>query len=107
MRSSILIFETVPKAMRTRLREYFTHCKVIFRTKYYHEVLDNMSPALQGEVAKHSHSSWLYKIPFFMANNEEERDRFVVCIALDLVRFKILFGIIYFSYIFSQQNFFI
>jgi hypothetical protein len=75
----------VPKAMRTRLREYFTHCKTIFRTKYYHEVLDNMSPALQGEVARHSHSSWLYKIPFFMANNEDERDRFVICIALDLV----------------------
>ena len=71
--------------MRTRLREYFTHCKTIFRTKYYHEVLDNMSPALQGEVARHSHSSWLYKIPFFMANNEDERDRFVICIALDLV----------------------
>lgn len=74
----------VPKHMRTRLREYFTHCKTIFRTKYYHDVLENMSPALQGEVAKHSHSSWLYKIPFFMANNEDEKERFVIDIALRL-----------------------
>ncbi len=74
----------VPKAMRQRLREYFTHCKVIFRTKYYHDVLDNMSPALQGEVARHSHGPWLFKIPFFMAEDEEERDRFVIQIALCL-----------------------
>ena len=74
----------VPKAMRQRLREYFTHCKVIFRTKYYHDVLDNMSPQLQGEVARHSHGPWLFKIPFFMAEDEEERDRFVIQIALCL-----------------------
>ena len=74
----------VPRVMRTRLREYFTHCKTIFKTKHYADVLENMSPLLQGEVARHSHSSWLYTIPFFMAENVEERERFIVEVALQL-----------------------
>jgi potassium voltage-gated channel Eag-related subfamily H protein 7 len=75
----------LPKSQRTKLREYFTHCKQIFRMKYFHDVLENMSPELQGEVAKHTHGSWLYEIPFFNADKEEERDRFLVSVALALV----------------------
>ena len=74
----------LPRTQRTKLREYFTHCKQIFRMKYFHDVLENMSPELQGEVAKHTHGSWLYEIPFFNADREDERDRFLVEVALAL-----------------------
>lgn len=74
----------LPKKQRSKLREYFTHCKQIFRMKYFHEVLENMSPTLQGEVARHSHGSWLYEIKFFNAGKEDERDRFLVQVALAL-----------------------
>jgi len=74
----------LPKKQRSKLREYFTHCKQIFRMKYFHDVLENMSPTLQGEVAKHSHGSWLYEIKFFNASQDDERDRFLVQVALSL-----------------------
>lgn len=74
----------VGKKLRTRLRDYFTHCKSILRMRHYQEVLENMSDALKGEVARHSHSEWLQRIPFFNAKNEEERDRFVIQVALKL-----------------------
>ena len=49
----------LPAQMRFRLREYNRESMHLFRTKKGQEILDQLSPALQGEVALVVHCAWL------------------------------------------------
>ena len=70
--------------LKFRLREYFQHCRNMLRQRYYHKLLELMSPALRGEVAMYTHGAWIQQITFLCCDNEEERTRFIVQIALAL-----------------------
>jgi potassium voltage-gated channel Eag-related subfamily H protein 7 len=74
----------VPQSMRIRMREFFMHCKGTFRMKYYTDILELLSPQLQGEFAAFQHGSWLNSIPFFACDDDEERGNFITRIALKL-----------------------
>ena len=54
----------IPHAMRLRLRDYFMHCKIQHRQKYYHAVLEKMSPALRNEFACICHRPWINTVYF-------------------------------------------
>lgn len=74
----------LPQVMKENLRSYFAYCRQLFRTKYYHQILEGMSPTLRGQVADHLHSQWIQKIPFFNAPSAEERYRFMIAVAVKL-----------------------
>lgn len=73
-----------PYERRNHFRDYFNFCKNKFRIEYYLELLEKMSPTMQGEISLHQHSEWISKIPFFNCDEEDERDRFVASIAMTL-----------------------
>lgn len=73
-----------PQKKRREIREYFHHCRQLFRSQYYHELLYQMSPKLRGDVALHCHRQWVEQITFFRAESEEERSLFITHIALTL-----------------------
>jgi hypothetical protein len=35
------------------IRDYFTHCKELFRAKYFQVILADMSPELKGVISRH------------------------------------------------------
>ena len=45
----------LPREKRREIREYFHHCKALFRQKFYHELLEQMSPKMRGDTAFHMH----------------------------------------------------
>ena len=47
-----------------RLREYFMHTKHLRATKRDHQLLENMSSALQAEVTWKVNEKWLRRVPF-------------------------------------------
>mmetsp|Transcript_47020 Transcript_47020/g.112706 ORF Transcript_47020/g.112706 Transcript_47020/m.112706 type:complete len:721 (+) Transcript_47020:374-2536(+) len=73
-----------PQKKRREIREYFHHCRQLFRSQYYHELLYQMSPKLRGDIALHCHRQWVEQITFFRAESEEERSLFITHIALTL-----------------------
>ena len=62
--NSYMAAEAFPGELRRRLREYFNHHKVVRIAQARRELLDNMSPMLQGEVAWHVHHGWLMRVVF-------------------------------------------
>jgi len=52
----------MPQEMRTRLRKYFFEAKVISKQRVEREVLDQMSPLLQGECAMFIHENWIKQV---------------------------------------------
>ena len=50
------------------------------------EVLEGLSPALRGEIAELTAGPWILKVPFFKCNDDDERNRFVINVAMVLHR---------------------
>lgn len=73
-----------PQPKRREIREYFHHCRQLFRSQYYNNLLLQMSPKLRGDIALHSHQQWVSQISFFRAESEEERQMFITSIALQV-----------------------
>lgn len=73
-----------PQTKRREIREYFHHCRQLFRAEYYNNLLLQMSPKLRGDVALHCHCLWVEQISFFRAESDEERQAFITAIALNL-----------------------
>ena len=73
-----------PQGKRREIREYFHHCRQLFRAEYYNNLLLQMSPKLRGDVALHCHRLWVEQISFFRAESDEERQMFITAIALNL-----------------------
>lgn len=73
-----------PQEKRREIREYFHHCRQLFRAEYYNNLLLQMSPKLRGDVALHCHCLWVEQISFFRAESDEERQSFITAIALNL-----------------------
>lgn len=76
--------KAVPEDKRREIREYFHHCKALFRQKFYHDLLEAMSPTMRGDVARHMHGEWIAEIPFFVAPDVTERRAFTTAVALAL-----------------------
>lgn len=74
----------LPYAERMQLREYFMHCRGLQRSKFYKEVLAQMSPGLQGKFAIHCYGSWINRVYFLRALSENREETFVQRIALAL-----------------------
>ena len=66
----------IHKGLKQRLRDYFTFCKQNFKEKYYKEVLEEMSPTLQADVAHFTAGPWISQIRFFnvMAGDPDDPD---------------------------------
>ena len=47
--------KAIPPEKRREIREYFHHCRNLFRQKFYHDLLEQMSPKMRGDVAFHMH----------------------------------------------------
>lgn len=45
----------LPRPKKLIVREFFHHCKGLFRAKFYHQLLERMSPKLQGDISMHVH----------------------------------------------------
>ena len=65
-----------------RLRLYFTHCKDMFKNKYYKNSMMRMSPLLRAEVATQETKGWVNSIPFFRHVPRRERREFITEISM-------------------------
>lgn len=81
----------LPYKDRMALREYFMYCRSMQRSLFYKDVLQQMSPGLQGRFAKHVYGQWLGGVYFLrLKPNLSEKplhghgDNFVSRIALFL-----------------------
>ncbi len=75
-----MALEELPGELRSRLREYFHHQKIIRAAESQKELLSRMSPSLRGEVAWQCLGPWLGKVRFLKAAQRE----FLVEIAVNL-----------------------
>eukprot|EP00941_MAST-03F_sp_MAST-3F-sp1_P000679 g679.t1 len=76
----------MPQEDRYRMREFVQNCKGLQRQEFYQDVLRVLSPQLQGEFAMRTTGAWIRKVPFFCCSNDEEREKFIISIALVLNR---------------------
>merc|ERR1719421_901627 len=67
----------LPQEMRRRLRQYFCQARELHEREVYRYLLDQLSPSLQGEVARVTNERWLDKVWIFKGIS----DRLVVDIA--------------------------
>jgi hypothetical protein len=67
----------VPTKLALATKDYFHHCRSIFRSGFYSSVFDKLSPQLQGQLAQFEHAAWIGSISFFNAEDEKERTTFV------------------------------
>lgn len=75
----------MPMQLRMRMHEYFVHCKLLIRNKFYQSmVLPSLAPSLRAEAAVFTQSEWSNKIPFFCASNEDEKKQFVMQLTMKL-----------------------
>merc|ERR1712137_220199 len=56
---------------RERLRRYFHEARDMSRQRIERAVIDQMSPALQGEVAMFVHGRWIENVPFLRSMDRE------------------------------------
>lgn len=82
--NSYLESVAAPPGLRLNLRTYFHNCRPLFKDKYFHEVLQQMSPGLRHQFAACCHGSWIKSIYFFVGGDNE--DAFISSIALSLRR---------------------
>lgn len=61
----------MPSEVRERLRRYFHEARDMSRQRIERNVIDQMSPALQGEVAMFVHGRWIENVPFLRAMDRE------------------------------------
>ena len=61
--------------LKEQLLEYMEECRLVIRQRYYHGLLDTLSPMLQQKVAQHQHSGWLTRVAFFQCEDRAERRR--------------------------------
>ena len=73
-----------PPELKTSLLEYMEECRLVIRQRYYHGLLDTLSPMLQQKVAQHQHSGWLTRVAFFQCEDRAERRRFTMTIATQI-----------------------
>jgi len=74
----------LPYEARMGLRDYFMHCKGLQRSKFFKEVLTQMSPGLQGKFAIHCYGTWINRVYFLRALSGNREERFIQRIALAL-----------------------
>lgn len=78
----------LPRAMKQRIRSYFLSTRDVQRHLYQRQILQRMSPDLQGDVAMTINRPWISKVSFLRdlldLGSEEQSPRFVVDIALSL-----------------------
>ena len=70
--------------LKEQLLEYMEECRLVIRQRYYHGLLDTLSPMLQQKVAQHQHSGWLTRVAFFQCEDRAERRRFTMTIATQI-----------------------
>lgn len=75
---------SAPPQMRFRLREYFTSSRALAKQKYYHQVLDQLSPGLKAELMGFVNQTWINRIYFLAAGPAKLRQRFVAALAIRL-----------------------
>eukprot|EP01029_Cantina_marsupialis_P032359 TRINITY_DN97_c0_g3_i6.p1 TRINITY_DN97_c0_g3~~TRINITY_DN97_c0_g3_i6.p1 ORF type:complete len:869 (+),score=219.48 TRINITY_DN97_c0_g3_i6:225-2831(+) len=75
---------SLPMTLQRSLRDFFKHCRQLYRDKYYQSLLEEMTPQLRLEVAAHCHGAWISKVWFFNAEGGNESQMFVPHIALKL-----------------------
>ena len=74
-----------PAALRFRLREYFNNSREAAKQKYFHAVLDQLSPGLKGELAVFVNRTWIEKVYFLnVGPSDSNKKRFIAAIALKL-----------------------
>jgi hypothetical protein len=66
----------MPYSKTREMRDYFLHCKDMFQSKWYQQMLSHLSPALQVDVANHCYRGALESIWFFKVDKPEEEDGF-------------------------------
>ena len=74
----------LPTTLRTSLREYFVHCRPLYRQAFYHDLLNKMSPKLRGDVALHNNAAWIERIPFFVSSDRIEKEEFITAVSMKL-----------------------
>lgn len=76
----------LPKLSRVKMREFVANCTQMQRQEFYQEVLEGLSPALRGEIADRTAGPWIRKVPFFVCEDLDEQNRFVINVAMVLKR---------------------
>ena len=74
----------LPIEMRERVRLYFHQSKDTQRVLCYHDLEQQMSTQLRGEVANHENSGWVMSIGFFTQVPVEEQTNLITEIAVML-----------------------
>ena len=70
-----------PAELRDSLLAYLDECRLLIRQRYYHSLLDLLSPTLRGKVSQHTHGIWLQSVPFFSCEDGKERRNFAIAIS--------------------------
>jgi len=71
----------LPDTHRPMFREYLANSYDRLQDRLYSDMIDFISPDLQGALAFHCHSRWICKVPFFLCDDDTENGRFVVAVA--------------------------
>lgn len=74
----------IPKELRVKLRQFFHYTEGQRRLRHYHTLLEDMSPALRGDVSRIINKDWVHKVPFIEVAPIEEREAFITAIAIEL-----------------------
>jgi potassium voltage-gated channel Eag-related subfamily H protein 7 len=61
----MMVDQHIPTEMRRRLRAFFFQIKDLKRIRSYQNLIEQMSPSLQGEVALEVNEAWMSKVWYF------------------------------------------
>jgi hypothetical protein len=92
---SLTIFcdeQHIPRALTTRLREFFRQSQVVQSQKFHRQLLSVMSPGLVAEVAYRISGPMLLKLPFFNPENAPKSEIYDFVTSVTLKMEPVLFA---------------
>jgi len=81
--------QAIPKPMQRKLRSFFFRVKDVQRVRTYSEIVSQLSPSLQGEVALAVNEAWVRKVWYFDQNFSQLPNGFMshVSVSLEIMVF--------------------
>jgi hypothetical protein len=74
----------IPEDMRVRAYEYVEYCRALMQHQYNRRVLEMLPATLRGAICQQVDGEWISRISCFNADNEDERNAFIMAIAVIL-----------------------
>lgn len=73
-----------PRELRMALLDYMDESRVLIRQRYYHSLLEVLSPTLRLRVTNHTHGHMMLSVPFFTCDAPKESRKFIAAVTSKL-----------------------